>query len=161
MTHVTCPFKAVGVEYLRCVRKIHFNVAFCSKALLPLCFGALVVSWAACPSNPGLSMRWGTEDKGCHCCCCCCGAQDSIAWWRIKTHTGRTPATEQRDVTINKLQDVGSQLPAYMVPARMSDYVTWRNTSSVTHIETTILILLFCIRCLFLFWGTILPIALL
>lgn len=51
------------------------------------------------------------RDKGCHCCYCCCWrTYTSSAWKLIKTRISRTLPTKQWVVTINKLQDVGSQL---------------------------------------------------
>lgn len=101
--------------HICCPRQIRWNVASCSAALLTFCFGALVLSWAVLQIQ---GLVWGGAPRR--------GSRLSLLLplghprqqcmeKLIKTHAGRTPPTKQWDVTINKLQDVGSQLYGYIM----------------------------------------------
>lgn len=73
---VTCLFLSGECAVLVVPKKTHWSVASCSKALLTLCFGTLVLSELPVLQIRGLA--WGgaqRRDEGCHCCCCCAWRQ--------------------------------------------------------------------------------------
>lgn len=125
---LTC-FSSVRGDYLSlnnplkwgpCVLKVH------SRSALALFFFFFFQCSVAC-----CWVEAQKRDKVCHLCCCCCFSHVHISRAKklIKTHTGRTLSSKQWDVTINKLQEVGSLLPGCIM-------LTHFNKSKITALSS-------------------------
>lgn len=103
----------------------------CFKGSLTLCFSTFFFFFFFQCSVACCWVEAQKRDKVCHLCCCCCFSHVHISRAKklIKTHTGRTLSSKQWDVTINKLQEVGSLLPGCIM-------LTHFNKSKITALSS-------------------------